>query len=227
MVTATIGAKVPKDQPTAANPRVAKLRRPDPAMLGAPRNKRIEQDAYFTIDAAYVVPVLCGAIEITGPILEPCGGRGDLSVEFIRRGYDVVSRDIVAYPNPLISGIELRDVMTTTSLAGFAWVVSNLPYNEQDQILGHLLPLAAAEGVGVAVLTRATWHLAQARRHLVHCNPHFLAIVSLPRRPRWFEDGPHSPRHDFCWNVWAPRPRPPGVAPQIVYPLGTDGCRAR
>ena len=54
-------------------------------------------------------------------------GRGHLSVELANRGFDVVSRDIVAYPDPLVPGIELQDVMATTSLAGFGWIVSISP----------------------------------------------------------------------------------------------------
>ncbi len=213
----TIDTPISEDiQPlTSSGALAAETRRPDPAMLGKPVNPRIERDAYLTIEAPQVLSVLLEAVPITGPILEPCAGRGDLSVELVSRGLTVVSRDLIAHSDPLISGIELQDVMQTQSLAGFAWVVSNLPYNIQDQILAHLLPLAADGEVGVAILTRAAWHLAKARRQLVHCNPHFLGIVPLPRRPRWFEDGPHGPRHDFCWNVWAPRPRPSGFAPQI------------
>ncbi len=198
-------------------------RRSDQAILGKPIYSRLPLDSYFTIAADELVPWLLDAVPIYGRILEPCAGRGHLSLELHNRGLDVTSRDLVAHPNPLVPEIEIRDVMTTDSLAGFSWAITNLPYDIQDAILRQLLPLAAADKVGVVTLTRMAWHMAQRREHLVHQNPNFLGIVLFPRRPKWFEDGADGPRHDFCWNIWAAEPRPRDRGPQIFHPnLGAD-----
>jgi hypothetical protein len=209
-----------KSSPLAERPAtvVKAKRRSDPAMLGKPVHSRLPLDSYFTIHAAQLVPWLLAAVPIHGKVLEPCAGRGHLSLELRNRGLDVASRDLVAHPNPLVPDIEVRDVMTTESLAGFSWVITNLPFDIQDQILHYLLPIAAADRVGVVTLTRAPWHMAQLRERLVHLHPNFLGIVLFPRRPKWFEDGASSPRFDFCWNVWGPEPRPEDRGPQIFYP---------
>jgi hypothetical protein len=209
-----------KSSPLAEGPAtvVKAKRRSDPAMLGKPKHSRLPFDSYFTIDAAQLVPWLLTAVPIEGKVLEPCAGRGHLSLELCNRGLDVTSRDLIAHPYPLVPDIEIQDVMTTGSLTGFSWVITNLPFDIQDQILHYLLPIAAADKVGVVTLTRAPWHMAQRRERLVHLNPNFLGIVLFPRRPKWPEDRGLSPRHDFCWNIWAAESRPGDRGPQIFYP---------
>ena len=56
-------------------------RRSDPAMLGKPIYSRLPLDSYFTIAADELVPWLLDAVPIYGRILEPCAGRGHLSLE--------------------------------------------------------------------------------------------------------------------------------------------------
>ena len=42
------------------------------------RFERFERDEYFTIDAGWIIPALCCAVQVEGPILEPCAGRGHM-----------------------------------------------------------------------------------------------------------------------------------------------------
>ena len=49
------------------------------------RFKRFDRDEYFTIDAGWIVPALCCAVQVEGPILEPCAGRGHMVRELRAR----------------------------------------------------------------------------------------------------------------------------------------------
>lgn len=195
-------------------------RRKDP-MLGAPAFKRIKHEAYFTLDAEMAVGALLGAVAVHGPVLEPCAGVGHLVVELRKRGIETDAADLVAHPQPLITGIEIDDVMAMKSLRNYSSLVTNLPYRDQDRILRHILPIAHRDEVAVAILTRSAWHHAKARRELVHENPWFHGIVHLPRRPWWSEDRTHSPRYDFTWVVWGAHRRE-AEHPAIFYPAGVS-----
>lgn len=196
--------------------------RNDPAMLGAAVNPRIPLDAYFTVDADMCVKALVDAVPgLKKPgvrVLEPAAGMGHLALALYRQGVrDIVASDIMAYPNPLLKNIQTVGIEKITSLKGFTHVVTNLPYDQQDKLLQHLLPIAARDGVTVMILTRAAWHHAKRRKKLVHTNPNFAGIVHLPRRPWWSDERKSSPRHDFIWNIWGPQPMP--TPPLIFYPV--------
>ena len=109
------------------------------------------------------------------------------------------------------------DVFDLKSLADYRFVVTNLPYREQAAILAHLLPIAARDGVNVAVLARSEWSSAKARRALVHENPRFAGEVRLTKRPEWVRPAIASPRHWFSWFVWSSEPRAPGQDPFLRF----------
>jgi hypothetical protein len=111
----------------------------------------------------------------------------------------------------LIPDIEIRDLRSIDTLSGFNWAITNLPYRDQDVLAAHLVELGARDGCNVALLTRAEWIVAGARRQLVHHHPNFAGVVHLTSRPRWTETLLASPRHNFIWAVWSAEPRPPGV----------------
>ena len=140
-------------------------------------------------------------------------------VRELRRGYgfEVVASDLIAYPEPLIPDIEVRDILTIDSLKGFCWMVTNLPYQTQDQLAAHLVALGARDGCGIALLTRAEWIVACKRRSLVHKHPNFTGVLHLTSRPRWSKDHIASPRHNFIWAVWSASPRPPGSLPWVQF----------
>ena len=132
------------------------------------RFERFDQDEYFTIDAGWIIPALCCAVQVEGPILEPCAGRGHMVHELRALGFDVRAADLHAYPNSLVPDIKTgADIFELKSLADYRFVVTNLPYREQAAILAHLLPIAARSGAHVAVLARSEWSSAKARRALV------------------------------------------------------------
>jgi hypothetical protein len=172
------------------------------------RFERLERDGYFTIDSDWIIPALCRAVRVEGPILEPCAGRGHMVRELRKLGYVVHAADLYAYADTLVPDTKTgADVLDLKSLAGYRFIVTNLPYREQAAILAHLLPIAARDGVSVAVLARSEWSSAAARRALIHENAQFAGEVRLTKRPEWVRPAIASPRHWFSWFVWSSEPR--------------------
>ena len=184
------------------------LMRSDPVMVGASKFEREDFDAYFTIDPM-CIEALCTSVRIPpGDILEPAAGRGHLVSELRMRNRSVVARDLVKHENPLVDDIAAgHNILDMKSLIGFGALITNLPYQTQDKLLEHILPIAARDKCMVAILTRAAWPIAQRRSDLVHHNKNFHGIVHLPRRPWWSEVRTSSPRHDFVWCIWDAEPR--------------------
>jgi hypothetical protein len=175
------------------------------------RFARIGRDGYFTIDADWIVPALCRALRIEAPIYEPCAGRGHLVVELRSLGFVVDAADLYAHENPLVPDIVTgADVFDVDALSGYRTLITNLPYESQDAILAHLLPIAARDGCTVATLARSEWASARERHVLVHDNPRFAGEVRLTKRPVWIRPMIASPRHNYSWFIWAPQPRTEG-----------------
>ena len=75
-------------------------------------------------------------------MLEPAAGRGHLSFELRRAGLEVASFDLHRYANPLVPDIEKGDIRRLTTLEGFEWVVTNLPYGDLEELATHLIAVA-------------------------------------------------------------------------------------
>jgi hypothetical protein len=171
--------------------------------------ERIENDGYLTIEAHWIIPALLRSVSIEGLFLEPAAGRGHLSLELRRAGLDVVSSDLHRYADPLVHDIGISDIRRLTTLEGFAWVITNLPYRDLEELATHLIGLGVHDRCGVALLVRTEWIVPKARRRLVHEHAHFADAVMLTTRPRWVERAQDSasPRHNFAWVVWSGAPR--------------------
>jgi hypothetical protein len=157
------------------------------ADIAPTRFERIEGDGYLTLDAPWIVPALLRLVPIEGRALEPAAGRGHLSLALRRAGLDVTSFDCRRYADPLVPNIGIGDIRERTTLEGFAWVVTNLPYEALEELATHLIDLGARDRCGVALLARAEWIVPKARRKLVHEHPHFAGAAMLTARPRWVE----------------------------------------
>jgi hypothetical protein len=179
------------------------------ADIAPSRYERIEGDGYLTIDGYWIVPALLRSVPIEGRVLEPAAGRGHLSLELRRAGLDVASFDLHRYADPLVDDIATGDIRRLTTLEGFAWVVTNLPYSDLEELATHLIGLGVRDRCSVALLVRTEWIVPKARRRLVHDHPHFAGTVMLTARPRWVErvQDSASPRHNFAWGVWSAAPR--------------------
>jgi hypothetical protein len=171
--------------------------------------ERIENDGYLTIDAHWIIPALLRSVPIEGRVLEPAAGRGHLSLELQRAGLDVASFDLHRYADPLVYDIGTGDILGLTTLEGFAWVITNLPYRNLEELAAHLIGLGARDRCSVALLVRSEWLVPKARWRLVHKHSHFAGAVMLATRPRWVERAQDSasPRHNFAWAVWSAAPR--------------------
>jgi hypothetical protein len=182
------------------------------------RWNRLTNDAYFTIEAPWLIPALLSKVKIVGPVLEPAAGVGHLVCE-LRRGHglEVIASDLHAYEEPLVPDIGVRDIQTIDSLQGFKFVLTNLPYRDQDKLGAHLVTLGARDGCSVALLTRAQWIVPRSRRNLIHEHPNFGGVLHLTSRPRWSEVNIASPRHNFIWAVWSAAPRPVGALPWVQF----------
>jgi len=199
---------------TIADPRARAVR----CDIAPSRFARIDREGYFTIDADWIVPALCRAVHVEGPILEPCAGAGHMVRELRALGFEVEAADLHVYEDPLVPDIITgADVFDLDSLSGYRFVVTNLPYDDQVAILAHILPIAARDGCSVAVLARSEWRSAQDRRALVHDNPRFAGEVVLTKRPIWVRPVIKSPRHWFSWYVWSPEPRAPNRDPFLRF----------
>jgi hypothetical protein len=175
------------------------------------RFERFGNDRYLTIDSDWIVPALLRTVRIEEPILEPCAGRGHMVLELRKLGFRVDAADLYAYEDPLVDDIAIgADIFAIRALDGYRFLITNLPYAEQNDMLRHLLPIAARDGCFVATLARSEWRSAKDRRALVHSNPRFFGEAALTRRPVWVRPATKSPRHWFSWFVWSPEPRPEG-----------------
>jgi hypothetical protein len=191
------------------------------------RFERVERDGYFTIDANWIVPALCGAVHVEGPVLEPCAGRGHMVRELRALGFVVRGADLYTYADTLVPDIRTgSDVFDLKSVAGYRFIVTNLPYREQAAILAHLLPIAARDGAHVAILARSEWSSAAARRALIHDNAGFAGEVRLTKRPEWVRPAIASPRHWFSWFLWSSESRAPGQDPFLRFAGHAKGSAA-
>jgi hypothetical protein len=179
------------------------------ADIAPSRSERIEGDGYFTLDSEWIVPALLGAVSIKGRVPEPATGRGHLSRELKRAGLPVESSDIRHRADPLVPDIAIGEIRKLESLAGFSWAVTNLPYSDLEVRAEILVKLGMRDRCSVALLVRAEWPIAKARRNLIHSHPWFHGIVQLTSRSGWVErtKDSGSPRHNFCWCVWGAQPR--------------------
>ena len=70
------------------------------------RFERFERDGYCTLDANWIIPALCRAVQVEGLILEPCAGRGHMVRELRALGFVVRGADLYAYANSLVPDIK-------------------------------------------------------------------------------------------------------------------------
>jgi hypothetical protein len=135
------------------------------------RFARREGDGYLTLDAPWIVPALLSALTVEGPVLEPAAGRGHLLLTLKHAGLAVTS-------------LYLRRIRALTSLKGFAWTITNLPYCDLGALAEWLIDLHARDRRATALLVRAESIVPRARRALVHAHPHFAGVLGPHLRGR-------------------------------------------
>lgn len=63
-------------------------------------------------------------------IIEPCAGRGNISIELIRNGYNVTSYDLHEYENPLCTISTGQDFLMLEKQKSIQALVTNPPYHK-------------------------------------------------------------------------------------------------
>ena len=201
----------------------------DPAMLTNVNARRIENDAYYTIDGRCLDALMSAWFPDSLEVWEPACGVGHLSEGLKDFGCKVYSSDIA------FEGYEYQDKVRSlfcfkTMPAGSRHIVSNPPFdkNVSADFIRHCIALAQQVNGSVAMLMRNEWDCAKGRRNLFQDHPAFHKKVVLNFRPKWFFDYPKgtvdangepmknkSPRHNYSWFIWdwSKTDHPP----QIVY----------
>lgn len=171
---------------------------------------RNENDLYPTPPIATFI--LHKYIDLPKNIVEPCAGRGNISIELIRQGYDVKSFDLHEYDNQLCAIAAGQDVLSLDRPNGYTALVTNPPYHKD-------LPRKIAEkGVKeydvTALFVRLTFLEGKKRKKLFTDNPPS-DIIFLSDRIR-FDTGfiePINKSHQlggmiaYMWIVWDKRKR--------------------
>jgi tRNA G10 N-methylase Trm11 len=143
-------------------------------------------------------------------IVEPCAGRGNISVELVRNGHNVLSYDLNEYSDSLCSINTSYDAMELPKPTGFDGVVTNPPYHKD-------LPRKMAEKwIGeydyVAMFLRLTFLEGKKRKKLFTNHPPS-DIIFLSDRVQFKKDSiePIEKKHQiggmiaYAWFVWDKR----------------------
>ena len=89
--------------------------------------KRRKNDFYPTPPLATYV--LCKYAKPPHNVIEPCAGRGNISIELERQGHSVESYDLHKYDNPLTE-IHQQDALDLPWKEPFCGIVTNPPYHK-------------------------------------------------------------------------------------------------
>jgi hypothetical protein len=169
---------------------------------------RNDNDLYPTPPIATYI--LHKYVDLPEKIIEPCAGRGNISVELIRNGYDVLSYDLFDYEDKLCGITTGVDVLSLERYPGYRGLVTNPPYHKD-------LPRKIAEkGVSeydvTALFVRLTFLEGKKRKKLFTDHPPS-DIIFLSDRIR-FDTGliePINKSHQlggmiaYMWIVWDKR----------------------
>jgi len=175
--------------------------RSDIPMHKPSRFVRVPQEAYFTIDRR-CVQHLDRVFPLSGiRFSEPCAGQGDMVKALEECGAVLeAATDLHWYEDAdarIRGGIDVFQQPPR----GATTIITNPPYDCALPMVEHMLH--AAPAAWLMVLLRATQaHVRQGRELMTWHR--FYGLAPLPFRPKWFVDGPHSPRHDFSWFIWRP-----------------------
>jgi hypothetical protein len=172
---------------------------------------RNENDLYPTPPLATFV--LQKYIDLPQVIVEPCAGRGNISIELLRHGHDVRSYDLHSYDDSLCAITTGQDVLSLQKPYDAEALVTNPPYHKD------LPRLIAEKGVNeyevTALFVRLTFLEGKKRKKLFTNNPPS-DIIFLSDRIR-FDTGlvePINKSHQlggmiaYMWIVWDKRQKP-------------------
>jgi hypothetical protein len=169
---------------------------------------RNENDLYPTPPLATYI--LQKYIDLPKTIVEPCAGRGNISIELIRNGFDVRSFDMHDYEDKLCDIQTGHDVRTLPKQVGYDALITNPPYFQD-------LPRKIAEkGISeydvTALFVRLTFLEGKKRKKLFTNTPPS-DIIILSDRIRFGAGYPEAINKNeqlggmisYMWIIWDKR----------------------
>ena len=169
--------------------------RHDPNVLRPQFSRDGQPDAWMTppdLIKALIKHVLPEVVSKHTLIWDPAMGDGKLLRAINKAGYATFGTDAYAIRDP----IDFLAYIPTDKPT----LVTNPPFNQLDEWIGHAVGLLHAGHLRNVVLLLRGDHLGAARRawHLNHAS----RIYVCAWRPRWIEGTTTSPRFWFTWVVW-------------------------
>ena len=161
---------------------------------------RVKNDAHLTLEANRLIPLLHRHVGIAGKVHEPAAGAGHMRDELRRINgvTEIIETDIApAWYAPQVWQLPIEAIAGDMDVD---WVVTNLPFRGQDDLMAHLLnvyPYARH-----AYLVRSAYLAPAKRDALIHNNPRFAGSIVISKRPRWIENSKGSPAVDHSWIVF-------------------------
>lgn len=170
----------------------------DPAMLGASRYERHEDDLYETPE--WCTRVLLDWFQFR-KAWEPAAGNGAIARVLAKQGWDVAASDLRegGYGQGGIDFLAQTEPVARD-------IVTNPPYTHADAFVRKALELTAPSGNWVAMLLRHEWDCAAMRDDLFAPGSRFRAKLILTDRPRWIPGTKVRPRHSYAWYCWQGEP---------------------
>lgn len=151
--------------------------------------------------------VLHKYINLPEVIVEPCAGRGNISIELLRHGYDVRSYDLYEYENSLCEIETGKDFMSLPAITEAKGLVTNPPYHQD--LPRKIAEKAIKEYEFVAMFVRLTF-LEGKKRNKLFTNHPPSDIIFMSDRVKFGTDyiEPIN-RNDqiggmiaYCWVIW-------------------------
>jgi len=128
---------------------------------------RKENDFYPTSPLATYI--LCKYVRPPQNVVEPCAGRGNISIELERNGHNVKSFDLNTYEDNLVNIKTGVDALTLERPQGYDGLVTNPPYHKD--LPRKIAEKAVAEYPYVAMFVRLTFLEGKKRKKLFTNHP--------------------------------------------------------
>jgi hypothetical protein len=123
---------------------------------------RKENDFYPTPPLATFI--LCKYVRPPKNVVEPCAGRGNISIELQRNGHNVKSFDLNEYDNSLVDIETGIDVLALERPNGYEGLITNPPYHKD--LPRKITEKALSEYPYVAMFVRLTFLEGKKRKNL-------------------------------------------------------------
>lgn len=186
--------------------------------LGKARSQRRALDFYPTHRDGGHVDYLLSQLpfKLSGAILEPCCGAGDISDPLRDRGYITITNDIdTSHSADCHQNAALPETWQgwLKEWGKIEWIITNPPFNLASQIL----PLALEHAdKGVIFLLRLSYlEPCENRRDWLRKNSDRMSIILPPKRISFTGDG-KTDNVATAWFLWSKSNR---LCPPFIFPL--------